>query len=179
MSEGRVKRMRVGSCHQCAVNEPWRLSMNRPVAAGILPAVEGRHLATRKKPRHYQGLGNAATVLTGNAPFHRAGSHGSTAGRMPAATDSRSQCMREAKGGSPQIPDSPPPSPPSNAVPVSPRAAPWADKRCDHKQTSAGTHSCDRRIHVPLQPKNSAKNWLQGHEIGSHLADLLPQRTLA
>src|SRR5688572_7210824 len=48
------------------------LPMNRPVAAGILPAVEGRHLATRKKPRHYQGLGNAATVLIGNAPFRRA-----------------------------------------------------------------------------------------------------------
>src|SRR5688572_31360511 len=62
------------------------VSMNRPVAAGILPAVEDRHLATRKKPRHYQGLGNAATVLTANAPFRRAGSHGSTAGRMPAAT---------------------------------------------------------------------------------------------
>ena len=32
------------------------LPMNLPVAAGILPAVEGRHLATRKKPRHDQGF---------------------------------------------------------------------------------------------------------------------------
>ena len=57
-----------------------------PVAAGILPAVEGEHLAARNGVRSFTARGCSRAIEWQSAWFRRAGSHGSTAGRMPAAT---------------------------------------------------------------------------------------------